>query len=65
MRPTKSNGASILPSSKVEESPNAVSAMDKALLKEADLWNVAGKYASRLFQEAQEGKSIGIGEGLG
>jgi hypothetical protein len=65
MRPTRSNGASILPSSKVDKSPNKASAIDKLLLKAAALWKVAGKKTSLLFHEAQEGKLLGMGEGLG
>jgi hypothetical protein len=65
MRPTKSNTVSILPSSKVEESPKAVLAIDKIFLKAAGLWKVAGRKFSRLVHEAQEGKSFGMAEGLG
>jgi hypothetical protein len=65
MRPTKSKVASILPSSKVEESPNAFSAVDMILLKDAVLWKVSGRNISQLFQEAQDGKLGGIGEALG
>jgi hypothetical protein len=65
MRPNRSNGASILPPSKIDESPNVFLAVDNALLKAVTVWKLAGKKTSRLFQEAQGGKSLGIGEGLG
>jgi hypothetical protein len=65
MRPNRSNGASILPPSKTEGSPNAFLAIDNALLKVLMVWKLAGKKMSRLFQEAQEGKSLGVGEAFG
>ena len=65
IRPTRSKTASILPSSKVEESFKIFAAIDKVLLKMALLWKVARRNLSWLFQEAQGGKLVGIGEGLG
>lgn len=65
MRPNKSNGASILPPSKAVDSANAFLAIDNALLKAVMVWKLAGKKTSRLFQEAQEGKSLGMVEAFG
>jgi hypothetical protein len=65
MRPNRSNGASILPPSKIEESPNAFLAIDNVLLNVEMVWKLGGKKTSRLFQEAQGGKSLGMGEAFG
>ena len=65
IRPNRSNGTSILPPSKTDESPNAFLAIDKDLLKLLMVWKLAGKKTSQLFQGAQEGKSLGMGESFG
>ena len=63
MRPMRSNGASIF--APPEDSSNAFLAIKESFLKALMVWKLAGKNVSRLFQDAQEGKSSGIDEGFG
>ena len=63
--PNRSNGASMVPSSRTEGLANNFLTIDSVFLNTPDAWKLAGKYTSRLFQDAQEGKSLGIRDGFG
>jgi hypothetical protein len=64
MRPTNNNVESILPLLKMS-SLKPFLARARFLLKDFMVWKDSGKKTSWLFQEAQGGKSSGIGEAFG
>jgi hypothetical protein len=53
--PKRNKGASTFPALKTDGSAKAFFKISRAALNEALMWKSAGKYASLLLQEAQEG----------
>ena len=63
--PKSSRGASILPFSMMFGFRRSFSTMANKLSKYLEWWKSGFKYESWLIQEAQQGYSLGLGEGLG